>query len=127
MVRYRQENCPDPPNQLGFCKEAQTADHIFTLTTCINKYLHLNKRLYSCFIDYRKAFDTVSREALLIKLSKLGIAGRYFNCIKHMYTNSCAKIKLLDKLSSAIDVTIGTEQGHPMSPELFKIFILHLG
>ena len=126
LVRYRQENCPDPPNQLGFCKEAQTADHIFTLTTCVNKYLHLNKRLYSCFIDYRKAFDTVSREALLIKLSKLGIAGRYFNCIKHMYTNSRAKIKLLDKLSSAIDVTIGTEQGHPMSPELFKIFLLDL-
>ena len=43
-----------------------------------------------------------------------------------MYTNSRAKIKLLDKLSSAIDVTIGTEQGHPMSPELFKIFLLDL-
>ena len=41
-----------------------------------------------------------------------------------MYTNFRAKInlKLLGKLSSAIDVTIGTEQGHSMSPELFKIF-----
>ena len=39
-----------------------------------------------------------------------------------MYTNFRDKIKLLGELSSAIDVTIGTEQGHSMPPELFKIF-----
>ena len=126
LTYFRQSCCPDPPNQLGFCKEAQTTDHIFTLTTCINKYLSLKQRVHSCFIDFRKAFDSVSRDALLFKLSKLGINGRYLECIRHMYSNSRAKIKLLDKLSRAIDVTVGTEQGHPMSPELFKIFLLDL-
>ena len=43
-----------------------------------------------------------------------------------MYTNSKAKIKLLNKLSEKIDVLCGTEQGHPMSPELFKCFIYQL-
>ena len=43
-----------------------------------------------------------------------------------MYSNSKAKIKLLGKLSRAIDVKVGTEQGHPMSPELFKVFLLDL-
>ena len=43
-----------------------------------------------------------------------------------MYNISRAKIKLLDKLSNAIEVKVGTEQGHPMSPELFKIFLLDL-
>ena len=43
-----------------------------------------------------------------------------------MYTNSKAKIKLLDKLSKVIDVLVGTEQGHPMSPEFFKVFLLDL-
>ena len=43
--------------------------------------------------------------------------------MRHMYSNSSTRIKLIKKLSAAIDVTIGTEQGHPMSPELFKIFI----
>ena len=43
-----------------------------------------------------------------------------------MYSNSKAKIKLLRKLTKALDVLVGTEQGHPMSPELFKIFLLDL-
>ena len=33
------------------------------------------------------------------------------------------RIKLIQKLSKKIDVLIGTEQGHPMSPEFFKIYI----
>ena len=82
--------------------------------------------LYSCFIDYRKAFDTVCREALLFKLFNLGIKGKFFNCIHHMYTNSKAKIKLINKISEAIDVLVGTEQGHPMSPELFKCYLHEL-
>jgi hypothetical protein len=86
----------------------------------------MKQRIYSCFIDFKKAFDSVSREALLFKLSRLGVSGKYLECIRYMYNNSTAKIKLLDKLSNAIDVTIGTEQGHPMSPELFKIFLLDL-
>ena len=123
----RQTLTVDTPNQLGFCKNAQTADHILTLSTCIEKYVKANKgRLFSCFVDYAKAFDTVCREALLYKLWKLGIKGRFFGCMEFMYTNSKAKIKLLNKLSEKIDVLCGTEQGHPMSPELFKCFIHQL-
>ena len=40
--------------------------------------------------------------------------------------NSSTRIKLIQKLSAAIDVTTGTEQGHPMSPELFKMYVLDL-
>ena len=43
-----------------------------------------------------------------------------------MYTDSSAKIKLLQKLSDKIEVLCGTEQGHPMSPELFKCYIHQL-
>ena len=126
LIKFRNDNCPDPINQLGFCKGGQTCDHIFAMNTCIQKYLRRKEHLYSCFIDYQKAFDTVCREALLYKLHKLGIQGRFFNCLSHMYTNSKARIKLLDKVSDTIDVLIGTEQGHPMSPELFKCYLLEL-
>ena len=40
-----------------------------------------------------------------------------------MYNNSSAKVKLLNRLSDKIDILCGTEQGHPMSPELFKCYI----
>ena len=126
LISYRNSNCPDPVNQLGFCKYAQTSDHTFTLNTTIKKYLSQKKRLYSCFIDYRKAFDTVCREALLYKLYNLGIKGQFFKCLQHMYSSSKAKIKLINKVSEAMDVQSGTEQGHPMSPELFKCYLLDM-
>ncbi len=127
FIDFRNKYDPDTPNQLGFCKNAVTSDHILTLSTCIEKYVTINKkRLYTCFVDYDKAFDTVCREALLYKLWKLGIQGRFFECVKYMYTHSSAKIKLLNKLSEKIDILCGTEQGHPMSPDLFNCFVHQL-
>ena len=43
-----------------------------------------------------------------------------------MYSNSKARIKLLNKMSDVMDILTGTEQGHPMSPELFKCYLLDL-
>ena len=127
LIVFRSLTDPDTDNQLGFCKDAQTSDHIFTLTTCVEKYVKKAKnRLYSCFVDYAKAFDSVCREALLFKLWKMGIQGKFFQCLEFMYSNSSAKIKLLTKLSEKIDIICGTEQGHPMSPELFKCFVHQL-
>ena len=127
LLEFRSIHCPDTPNQRGFCKDAQTADHIFSLNTCIEKYVkRQRKRLYSCFVDFQKAFDTVSREALLYKLGQLGVQGRFFGCLKHMYTNSAAKLKMVKKLSECFAIKAGTEQGHPLSPELFKCYIHEL-
>ena len=117
LTEFREEACPEKPNQLGFRKGAQCSDHILALNT-VEK-----RRVFACFVDYRKAFDSVCRDALLFKLANMGLAGGFFKCIKYMYSSSSTRIKLIQKLSSAIDVTIGTEQGHPMSPELFKLYI----
>ena len=43
-----------------------------------------------------------------------------------MYRNSKAKTKLPNRISAVIDINVGTEQGHPRSRELFKIFLLDL-
>ena len=81
-----------PNEQLDFCKGAQTNDHIFTLKTVIDKYTRKHKvRVYACFVDLRKAFDTVCRDLLLHKITCLGISGNFFNCLTDMYLNSVAR------------------------------------
>ena len=75
---------------------------------------------------FQKAFDTVCISALLYKLVQLQIRGPFFEVLENMYNSSHAKIKINNKLSDAFDILSGTEQGHPMSPELFKIFVRDL-
>ncbi len=43
-----------------------------------------------------------------------------------MYKKSTAQIKIGKLVTKAIKICKGTEQGHPMSPDLFKLFILDL-
>ena len=124
IQEYRLQCCPDHPNQLGFKKGAQTADHVITIKTIIDKYtVKRKKKLFACFVDFKKAFDSVARDALLYKVAKMGIGGRVFQVLKNMYDNTSARIKLIRKLSAHIKLENGVEQGHPLSPELFKIFI----
>ena len=123
LTKFRSDNCPDPPNQLGFTKKAQTYDHILTMKTIASKYKKLNQPVYAIFVDFKKAFDSVCRQALFLKLAKCEVSGKFFNVLRNMYENSYAYIKLSGHLSRKIFVRKGTEQGHPLSPDLFKLFL----
>ena len=127
MIEFKNAYCPDPKEQLGFSKGAQTNDHILTLKTLVDKYTKNKKvKLYACFVDLKKAFDTVCRDLLLHKIACLGISGNFFNCLSDMYKNSIACIKISKLLSPDINIGKGTEQGHPLSPDLFKLYIREL-
>ena len=123
LTKFRSDNCPDPPNQLGFTKKAQTYDHILTMKTIASKYKKLNKPVYAIFVDFKKAFDSVCRQALFLKLAKCEVSGKFFSVLRNMYQNSYAYIKLSGHLSKKISINKGTEQGHPLSPDLFKLFL----
>jgi hypothetical protein len=46
--------------QICFSKGKRTSDHIFVLNTLIDKYCKQgSKRLFSCFVDFRRAFYAV--------------------------------------------------------------------
>ena len=61
--------------QIGFMEENRAPDHIFTLKSVVNKYVtnEKGKKLYACFVDFRKAFDSVWHEGLFHKLESMGI------------------------------------------------------
>ena len=59
LIIFRNTNSPDPKNQLGFTKNAQTADHLLTLRTIASKYKLGKQPVYSVFVDFRKAFDSM--------------------------------------------------------------------
>jgi hypothetical protein len=107
--------------QAGFRKNARTSDQVFIFKHLIDVTTkQRNGRLYACFIDYKKAFDSVWHNGLLVKLFNIGVQGRCFSIIRDMYTNS--KIKTKDS-SQEIFIKRGVHQGNTLSPTLFNIFI----
>ena len=45
--------------QAGFRQGRDTRDHIFNLRMIIQKCREFNQPLFTCFVDYTKAFDSV--------------------------------------------------------------------
>ena len=110
--------------QIGFRKKARTSDHMFVLKTIIDKYCVAgNKKLYSCFVDFRKAYDTVIHTGIKLKLLDIGVGSLFYNIIKNMYSVSKSCIKVNNEISDSFLLKIGVKQGDNLIPNLFNIFI----
>ena len=75
LITFCTENKLINKAQIGFWKNCRTSDHLATLKTVSNKYITdgRTKKLYACFVDFQKAFDSVWHEAMFRKLGKKGI------------------------------------------------------
>ena len=63
--------------QFGFQEGVGCTEASFTILQTINHMLEHGSKVFSCFLDVRKAFDTVWINGILYKLFfELGIGGR---------------------------------------------------
>jgi hypothetical protein len=107
----------------GFLKGSQTQDNLLIITSCIQKQLCKGRKLYVAFIDFKKAFNFVSHNILFYKLLKSGISGRFFNLIRNMYSKIKGVIKVNNRLYDTISDECGTNQGGPLSPNMFRYML----
>ena len=105
LLNWSKENDIITDAQFGFRAKMGTSEAIFALHSVIHKTLSSKRRLYCCFIDYKKAFDSIDRKLLWYKLSKYGIRGKLLSVIRNMYSNvkSCVSIDgaCVEKVNSA--------------------------
>ena len=73
--------------QAEFRSGMGTRDQILNLKMVIEKNREYGKNLYSCFIDYRKAFDMVSHELLWKGMLEMGFSSHIVDLIKSLYTD----------------------------------------
>ncbi len=110
--------------QAGFRKDFRTTDNLFILCTLIKQASFQKKKLYTCFVDFKKAFDTVPRDLLWQVLEGLGINGRILVCLRSIYCQDQAYLHHPEEgLKHTFLCRIRVKQGCPFSPLLFGLFI----
>ena len=127
LMVFAIENKLLSPAQLGFvtknrCSDAHIIIHNLVKQKCHNE----QSKIYSCFVDFRKAFDSVPRDLLLTKLFNMGVTGKFFNILRHIYTTDKACIKMGQSRSDFFNLDIGVRQGCILSPLLFNLFLSDL-
>jgi len=78
--------------------------------------LNNGKQIDLLLSDFSKAFDKVSHQCLLCKLSHYGINGPLFNWIKNYLSNRLQKVILDGTISSCSHVKSGVPQGSVLGP-----------
>eukprot|EP00111_Clytia_hemisphaerica_P009882 TCONS_00028945-protein len=79
-------------NQNGFRMGRSTLSQILSIRRILEEMRKLNKDAFICFVDFKKAFDSISREKLFQILGLYGIPEKIINAIQALYTSSKAKV-----------------------------------
>jgi hypothetical protein len=110
--------------QASFRKDFHTTDNLYILRTLIEQSTHKHKKVYWCFVDFRKAFDIVPRDLLWKVLAEMGIVGRFVQCLQSMYSQDSVRVMHpTEGLSARFSCGIGVKQGCPLSPMLFGLYL----
>ncbi|KAL3696387.1 hypothetical protein R1sor_010463 [Riccia sorocarpa] len=120
LSRWCEEKGVRAPAQVGFRRDHSTLDHSLTLRVILEEAKRSKKPFYALFVDFSKAFDTVSRKLLGDRLRSLQVPAELLAAITVLYEKVLVKIKADDL---GIESTLGVIQGCPLSPTLFGLLI----
>ena len=86
-------------SQCGFRCNCGCNDMIFRTRQLIKKAVERNTKAFLLFVDLRKAYDSVPREAMRMILSKYGIPGKLISTIRSCHDNMQAGISINDDVA----------------------------
>ena len=110
-----------PNYQIGFMPRRLLYDNILCLD------ITLRKKLKIINLDFAKAYDSVSQEALIKIFKHLKFPKNFINILKCMFLKSNARVIVNGVLTESFDIQRGVKQGDPLSPILFSFAIELLG
>ena len=102
--------------QAGFRVNRSCMDNVVTLNELVQGRLRENKHTYAFFLDVQKAYDTVWRDGLWLKLWDLGVKGGMWHVINEV---SRSAVLLEGEKSTTFTLEQGVAQGCSLPPILF--------
>ena len=73
-------------NQTDFKENHRTSDNLLTLKNVVKKYVTMGKgKIYACFVDFKKAYDSVWHNGLFYKMRENNLNGKVLDLIMDIY------------------------------------------
>ncbi|CAF3185570.1 unnamed protein product [Rotaria socialis] len=105
--------------QAGFRQDRSTVHQILILRLLAEKAKRQEKKIYNCFIDFQKAFDTIKHRIIWAVLKSFGVENKMITLLKHIYEKAQSAVQVEKETGEWFQTSVGSRQGDPLTPLLF--------
>ena len=109
--------------QFGFRPKHSSTQQLLSFLSTIHESLSTYSQVDAIYLDFRKAFDSVPHNELLVKLWTFGIRGNLWKWMQSYLSHRTQRVLLNHTTSDPLPVLSGVPQGSILGPLLFLIFI----